>query len=344
MGVPQSITYNTQHLNALADQIRYTTNCATLQKIISQHLKSVFDLVNAKVQEESNIVSNYLPILDIPGANPAAIVKWIVKLVTGSIYPQMMALITTTLQLIQLLQAIENISNAIAVAASNLEACAIQLEQFTIASLKKELIYAERLAQASFSAKFKTTNLGQQLASIKAGIATLRSVKDEIKHDVNFLKAQAKVTITNLQNDINLTKSSLNNNIGNNLTQVNSCQTAITKATNGKIPTGFDTSSPAAFTQSTSTNMTNYQNQVNDFVAAPTISPTIDKTIANVGDSILVSWTSTNATNVTVNGQSGELNGSQSFTVSTPGIFTVTLVASGTVSATDTESVTCTFS
>lgn len=140
MGISASeLEVNTKHINELADQIRYNTDCEVLKLVVEEHLDSVRDLFDDIKKEQQKLLAEILPILQIPGANPAAIVKWIEKLVTGLVTPQMRAHIKYAKKVIQLGGAILNVVQAIQEAARNLPQCAIEIQDQVLNEIENQV-------------------------------------------------------------------------------------------------------------------------------------------------------------------------------------------------------------
>lgn len=114
---------NTDHIDNLTKQIENVTDCSALTQIFEQHLNSVTDLVESKIETQLEILKNYLPLLSLPGANPAAIVKWLKKLLTGSILPQLRAYINLIIQIARLQQSIQRLITAIERADDKIKRC-----------------------------------------------------------------------------------------------------------------------------------------------------------------------------------------------------------------------------
>ena len=334
MGISQgSVLTNTQHINDLATKIRNTTNCETLGLIVDQYIHSIVDLVAAKAQEEINIISNYLPILDLPGANPFAIVKWIAKLVTGTAYPQLMAMIKMTMQLIQLANALENLASALADAVENIEYCAVNLPKHSLNTLKQDLKFAERQAKLSFKAKYDSMDFAKELKLLKTEIQSAKNAKNVIKYDIAALSQGATQTINRINNDIGNAKTLVNGKIDKNLNSINSVQTKITTYSGGAIPSSFDTSSKESFESSVNLNHDSYISAVNTYVNTPTVTLEINSTIIFAPDDFILSWTSTVADTITINGvNQSSLNGFITIptTTYTKGDYVATVVASNT--------------
>lgn len=126
----------TDNITELAKQINNTTDCSALTLIFEQHLDSVTDLIEAKIESQLEILKNYLPLLSLPGANPAAIVKWLKKLLMGSILPQLKAYINLVIQIAQLQSSLQELIKAIENADDRLKRC---LQQSIIEGTKFRL-------------------------------------------------------------------------------------------------------------------------------------------------------------------------------------------------------------
>lgn len=114
---------NTQHIDNLTKQIENVTDCRALTQIFEQHLDSVTNLVESKIETQLEILKSYLPLLKLPGINPAAIVKWLKKLVTGTIMPQLRAYINLIIQIAQLQQSLQRLIRAIETADDKIKRC-----------------------------------------------------------------------------------------------------------------------------------------------------------------------------------------------------------------------------
>ena len=140
MGISaKELDINTRHINELADQIRYNTDCEVIRLVIEEHLGSIQDLFKDIQEEQKELLAKILPILQLPGPNPIAIVKWISKFVTGLVTPQLQAHIKYTKKLINLAASILNVIAAIEEAARNLPQCAIQIKDETLSQIRNEV-------------------------------------------------------------------------------------------------------------------------------------------------------------------------------------------------------------
>jgi len=129
-----SLLVNTYQIQALANQIRYTTSCAALEIVIGRALQQVTALIDGIIKTQADILADFFPILNLPGANPFAIVKWIAKLVFGTAVTQYLAFVQYTIQLIQLASALADLISAIESVSDVLANCSIALDPALILS------------------------------------------------------------------------------------------------------------------------------------------------------------------------------------------------------------------
>lgn len=147
---------NTQHIDNLTKQIENATDCRALTQIFEQHLDSVKDLIESKIETQLEILKSYLPLLSLPGINPAAIVKWLKKLVTGTIMPQLRAYINLLIQIAQLQQSIQNLIRAIERADDKIKLC-VKVEVFD--AFKLRLANIENQIRLPINDALDTVNL-----------------------------------------------------------------------------------------------------------------------------------------------------------------------------------------
>lgn len=127
MSIPQSsLSVNTGHVKELTKQIQNTTDCAAIDLVVREHLKSTEDLIAGIVKIQAKQMSNIFPILSLPAADPVSIVSWISKMVLGTAKPQMNAYVSYTIQMIKLGAATAELAAAVAQAAVVLETCALE--------------------------------------------------------------------------------------------------------------------------------------------------------------------------------------------------------------------------
>ena len=139
MGISaKQLDVNTRHINELADQIRYNTDCEVLSLIIDEHLDALRDLLSDTIEEQLAL-SSFLPIASPPSPTPTSIVAWISKLITATATPQLKAQIKYTKKLIGLAAAIANVVSAIKQAQDSIRSCAIGLEGLVLEKLERAI-------------------------------------------------------------------------------------------------------------------------------------------------------------------------------------------------------------
>ena len=205
-----SIQNITTRAEALANQIRNTTDCSVLAELIDQHLQEIRDVVEDLINEQLEILKNILPILNLPSPDPASIVEWLSKLVTGSAFPQLTAYITMAQEAIALAQAITTVLAAVNDAQQNLQFCDLEGFSgvtFNVNSLLSNQSQANSLitstlakvdnAQALMEQAMTVRGITQlttkfDVSSPEAFLSTVDNVSAQISTDVkNFVASQS---------------------------------------------------------------------------------------------------------------------------------------------------------
>lgn len=158
---------NTGHIDNLTKQIEKATDCQALTLLFEQHLDGLVDLIESKIETQLEILKNLIPLLKLPGINPAAIVKWLKKLLIGTIMPQLQAYINLIIQIAQLQQSLQRLISAIENADDKLKDC-----------LENSIIQGS---------KFK----------LQQKINELKDPLDDALRTVNSLETQIKTVIEN---------------------------------------------------------------------------------------------------------------------------------------------------
>ena len=113
--------FPTAEIQAMTLRIQNEVNCANLEKIIEDELKTITDQITANTSELANIMQ--LNTLTSIPSDPLKILSWVRKFVSKFIAPYLMTLIDIALQLAQFAGAVNDLQIAIRAAAVNLEAC-----------------------------------------------------------------------------------------------------------------------------------------------------------------------------------------------------------------------------
>jgi len=114
-------------------------SCERLELLVEEHMKVVTDMIQAKVQEISELMSKYAPILELV-TNPLKILKWAKKVIIGIILPAIDAAIELAIQIAQLAGALAGLIAAVVAAAKRLADCITNLVANTLADLQGELM------------------------------------------------------------------------------------------------------------------------------------------------------------------------------------------------------------
>jgi len=109
-------------------------NCDALQLQVDTYVKTVTDLILAKVTQMTDLISKYAPILSLP-TDPLKILKWAKKVVLGLAGPAIEAAIELAIQIAQLAGAIAKIAGAVASLATKLADCITDLVSNTLDDL-----------------------------------------------------------------------------------------------------------------------------------------------------------------------------------------------------------------
>lgn len=167
MGISaKQLELNTIHIDELADQIYYSTDCEVLKLILDEHLDGVRDLFDSIVAEQKEILEKYLPLSEVPFPSPDKIVKWIKKQITATVTPQLRAHIQYVKKLIRLARSVAKLIRAIQHAVETIPECVNELAEYAFEQLQNEI----------------DTLIDEALATVKeAQDAIISTVRSEIE-------------------------------------------------------------------------------------------------------------------------------------------------------------------
>ena len=174
----------TKRIRELTQQIRSVTDCNALKLIVKQHLDDIKKEAKKAVKEQLELLKKYLPITSLPDPTPLGIVKWLGKLVTGTVIPQLEAFIKYTSEILALILALNDIIQAIEQAIPRLKACAIQIYRETKQDLKNEINQEVRNLERKISgaiAKFICQAIPGGIEALGAAITAYRLVEDTLE-------------------------------------------------------------------------------------------------------------------------------------------------------------------
>lgn len=173
----------TKRIKELTQQIRYVTDCNALKLIVKQHLDDIKKEARKAVEEQLDLLKTYLPITSLPSPTPWGIVKWLGKLVTGTIIPQLEAFIKYTSEILALILALNDIIQAIEQAIPRLKACAVQIYRESKQDLKNEINQEVRKLEKKISgaiAKFICQAVPSGIEAAGDAITAYRLVEDTL--------------------------------------------------------------------------------------------------------------------------------------------------------------------
>jgi hypothetical protein len=139
-----TLVVNTKRINELTQQIRFVTDCDALKLIVKQHLDDLKKQAEKAVKDQLKLMQQYLPITSLPSPTPFGIVKWLGKLLTGTVIPMLEAFIKYTVEILQLIKAVTDLVRAVQEAMPRLRACAVDIRRMVKQDIKNEI---ERGAQ-----------------------------------------------------------------------------------------------------------------------------------------------------------------------------------------------------
>ena len=113
-------------IQAMAIRIQNDVNCANIERIIGEELKTISDEIQAQTSETVNLM-RLNTLTNIP-SDPLKVLSWVRKFVTQFIAPYLMTLIDVALQLSKFAGALSDLQIAVTNAQANLKACAAGAE------------------------------------------------------------------------------------------------------------------------------------------------------------------------------------------------------------------------
>ena len=228
-----TLVVNTKRITELTQQIRSVTDCDALKLIVKQHMDDIKKAAKKAVEEQLELLKKYLPITSLPSPTPWGIVKWLGKLVTGTIIPQLEAFIKYTTEIIGLIKAVTELIQAVQEVIPKLKACAVQIYQETKQDLKNEINQAVKNLEKKISgaiAKFICQGIGASgIQAIGDAVTAFHLVEDTLQAAKDL-----KETLT----------SDANSSLG----QIEQCQTQMQGITG--IPPAIATDSLESFATS----------------------------------------------------------------------------------------------
>jgi hypothetical protein len=274
----------TKRIKEITQQIKSVTDCNSLKLIVKQHLDDIKKEATKAVEEQLELLKKYLPFTSLPSPTPTGIVKWLAKLVTGTIIPQLEAFIKYTTSILALILALNDIIQAIQKALPRLKACAKQIYRETKENLKNEIDQEVKKLEKKISrdiANYICEAVPSGIQAAGDAITAYRLVEDTLEA-ANQLKTTLKIDAEN------------------SLTQIEQCQTQMQSITG--IPPAIATNTLDNFQASIDSGaFDTYKAQNQAFVdALPPVNdvPPVASGIAAVGNTVTCNtgvWTSNSA-------------------------------------------------
>jgi len=185
MNQEDTLVVNTKRIKELTQQIRSVTDCNALKLIVKQHLDDIKKQAIKAVEEQLELLKKYLPITSLPSPTPWGIVKWLGKLVTGTIIPQLEAFIKYTLEILGLILAVTDLIKAVSEVIPKLKACAIEIVDMVKADIKNEINQAVKKLEKKISsaiAKFICEGVGASgFQAIGDAVTAFHAVEDTLQ-------------------------------------------------------------------------------------------------------------------------------------------------------------------
>ena len=189
-----------EHIDKVTSQIRSATDCQVLAGLIHENADSVRAATAAAAVEMAAIAKNFMPIIKPPGARPNRIVKWVKKLIGGTIMPKVRAYAKLAIELAETASAASRLAAEVAAAQHRLSKCdeiaytQIMLEiettrQMVEAPLNTTLIQLER-AQNDLQTVIDTTlDATFDISSVENFLASASDVLPAIESQVDAFTA-----------------------------------------------------------------------------------------------------------------------------------------------------------
>jgi len=199
-----TLVVNTKRIQELTQQIRSTVDCNALKLIIRQHLDELKKQAEKAAKEQLELLKKTLGITSLPSPTPQGIVKWLGKLVTGTIIPTLEAAIKYTLQIIGLIRAVTELVIEIKNVLPRVKACISDIERTFLSkeALRGEVRRLERkIAEKIANEICKAVAPTGLIELVGTAITAYRSIEEAL--DVaNNLRTELFGSVNSSLNDI----------------------------------------------------------------------------------------------------------------------------------------------
>lgn len=112
-----------KYIDGLTNQVRASTDCQVLATMIDENANMIRDRLETTAKEMAAIARNYMPIVSPPGGRPSKIVKWVKKLISGTIMPQIQAYAKLAIELAEIAAATSRLAAEVERAQNRLQKC-----------------------------------------------------------------------------------------------------------------------------------------------------------------------------------------------------------------------------
>lgn len=124
-GVSEDVQEAQDEIRLLIEQLKIITDCEVLQELIRPYVKTVTDQIADAADEAEELIKKHLPVLKLP-TTPWGAIKWIKKLMLGTILPMLEAYIALAKEIIELVDLLKDLLDIIQDIDDKLEECALQ--------------------------------------------------------------------------------------------------------------------------------------------------------------------------------------------------------------------------
>lgn len=124
-GVGEDVQDVQDEIKLLIAQLKVITDCEVLQAIIRPYVLTVMDQISGASDEAEELVKKHLPVLKLP-TTPWGAIKWIKKLMLGTILPMLEAYIALAKEIIELVDLLKDLLDVIEEIDDKIEECALK--------------------------------------------------------------------------------------------------------------------------------------------------------------------------------------------------------------------------
>ena len=159
------ILFPTEEIKAAAASMEAAVDCEIIEEIIKREIQALVDQLKSKMTAVGD-VSPFAGLTNLPG-NPLKILSWARKFVSMYLGPQILAMVDLAIQLAQLAQAINDITQASIRAQQNVRLCAASALDTAIDSLIESGLEAVGTSEAQINAALtKIADVEREISGI----------------------------------------------------------------------------------------------------------------------------------------------------------------------------------